>query len=433
MTIKLTGDKKNKPLLGLRMNLPDTFGERLSAIRQEAGYSTARQFYDYMEKCWQRMGVVAPITYATYAAYENNTRQPKLEVVAQLARFLNTSLDILLNLYDEEYLVQYLYTRGYDVRSIGEHIVLNIDGNFVGIKKNILLGILKQGHSLWTDFLKEYLDKALSNSFRAFSESNIAAGNNLIGAAIAELLKVDFKAFKRDMEFAPEELKNKFKNNIVMALLFYYFTHVNPFENIQVTLHFFDSLPKFYNLDNKYSRVEVSLKNKYEQEALDMFDYSNKMERIEFIEHYLREILGVKGGGPKLLKKWFFCGINAEFYLSEYEYNENDLQSSVGFYLSGLHTPDKTSKAFHKRFQEVPRTSTVRIPIPLGGEIELDGVTPQQMHVIMAARQKMRMMHEGEDSYEFEQLLPGVVHRDTLYNIKPKKITRVYATEKDEE
>lgn len=316
--------------------LPRTFGERLAMIRKEKGYTTAREFYDYMYKYWTRLDKSAPITYTTYSAYENNSRQPKLEVVAELARFLNTSLDILLDLYNEDYLLHYLHSHNYDAHSIGEHIVINMNGNYIGIQKNILLHILHKGHNKWSDFIEQYLNRVLSNTFRHFSDKNILAGNDLIGAAMANLLDVDFNEYKENMTHTTRALKVYFNENPVMALLFYYFTHTNPFENPQRTEDFLNMTYTYSTSEHPFN--EDYLYQHYSEDLVDMFYYADTMIRIDFIDQYLLEILGMKKSEAYNLKTWFFLGLVGGFHMAEYSYNENDLSSAPTFYLSHLYS-----------------------------------------------------------------------------------------------
>ena len=62
-----------------------SFQENLKYYREQAGYKTAKEFADILN-----------IPYNTYTAYENQKREPKLEMLIKIADLLNISLDDLL-------------------------------------------------------------------------------------------------------------------------------------------------------------------------------------------------------------------------------------------------------------------------------------------------------------------------------------------------
>lgn len=62
-----------------------SFQENLKYYREKAGYKTAKEFADVLN-----------IPYNTYTAYENQKREPKLEMLIKIADLLNISLDDLL-------------------------------------------------------------------------------------------------------------------------------------------------------------------------------------------------------------------------------------------------------------------------------------------------------------------------------------------------
>lgn len=59
--------------------------KNLRYYREQAGYKTAKEFADILN-----------IPYNTYTAYENQKREPKLEMLIKIADLLNISLDDLL-------------------------------------------------------------------------------------------------------------------------------------------------------------------------------------------------------------------------------------------------------------------------------------------------------------------------------------------------
>lgn len=63
----------------------NVFKENLKKYRIVAGYKTAKDF-----------AKVLGIPYPRYASYECNGREPKFEVLCQIARKLNVSIDNLL-------------------------------------------------------------------------------------------------------------------------------------------------------------------------------------------------------------------------------------------------------------------------------------------------------------------------------------------------
>ena len=62
-----------------------SFQENLKYYREKAGYKTAKEFADVLD-----------IPYNTYTAYENQKREPKLEMLIKIADLLNVSLDDLV-------------------------------------------------------------------------------------------------------------------------------------------------------------------------------------------------------------------------------------------------------------------------------------------------------------------------------------------------
>lgn len=61
------------------------FQENLKYYREKAGYKTAKDFSKALK-----------ISYTTYFAYENQGREPKYEILCQIADLLNISLDDLV-------------------------------------------------------------------------------------------------------------------------------------------------------------------------------------------------------------------------------------------------------------------------------------------------------------------------------------------------
>lgn len=61
------------------------FQARLNYYRKKAGYKTAKEFSNALG-----------IPYNTYTAYENQKREPKLDLLVKIADLLNVSLDELL-------------------------------------------------------------------------------------------------------------------------------------------------------------------------------------------------------------------------------------------------------------------------------------------------------------------------------------------------
>lgn len=59
--------------------------KNLRIYRERAGYATAKEFADALD-----------VPYNTYIAYENQKREPKLEMLIKIADLLNVSLDDLL-------------------------------------------------------------------------------------------------------------------------------------------------------------------------------------------------------------------------------------------------------------------------------------------------------------------------------------------------
>lgn len=68
------------------------FRENLRCYRKKAGYKTAKEFSNALG-----------IPYNTYTAYENQKREPKLDMLVKIADLLNVSTDELLEVKDKKY------------------------------------------------------------------------------------------------------------------------------------------------------------------------------------------------------------------------------------------------------------------------------------------------------------------------------------------
>lgn len=85
-----------------------SFQENLKHYRKKAGYKTAKDFADVLD-----------IPHNTYTAYENQKREPKLEMLIKIADLLNVSLDdlvgrtsnILVKTKDDKY--NFLFNKPY--------------------------------------------------------------------------------------------------------------------------------------------------------------------------------------------------------------------------------------------------------------------------------------------------------------------------------
>lgn len=62
-----------------------SFQENLRHYREQAGYKTAKEFADILN-----------IPYNTYTAYENQKREPKIDMLIKIADLLQVSTDDLL-------------------------------------------------------------------------------------------------------------------------------------------------------------------------------------------------------------------------------------------------------------------------------------------------------------------------------------------------
>lgn len=71
-------------------NKSTTFGERLRAAREKAGFSGPAMA--------EKIG----IKYPTYMRYENKNSEPRQETLVKIAKFLGTTTDYLLGLDDSE-------------------------------------------------------------------------------------------------------------------------------------------------------------------------------------------------------------------------------------------------------------------------------------------------------------------------------------------
>ena len=85
--------------------------ENLKFYRVKAGYKTAKEFSNALG-----------IPYNTYTAYENQKREPKLDMLVKIADLLHVSTDELLGAKDKKYTAKYL-----DGLAIRNRIMLEVE------------------------------------------------------------------------------------------------------------------------------------------------------------------------------------------------------------------------------------------------------------------------------------------------------------------
>lgn len=90
-----------------------SFQENLRHYREKAGYKTAKDFSNALG-----------IPYNTYTAYENQKREPKLDMLVKIADLLNVSTDELLG-YEKG--CAKISKRNYDRLSIRNRIMLEVE------------------------------------------------------------------------------------------------------------------------------------------------------------------------------------------------------------------------------------------------------------------------------------------------------------------
>lgn len=331
---------KMTTLPNLRPNESATFSATLTAIRQKRGFQTARSFYDYMCNYWRAAKEPIAITYATYAAYENGTRQPKLEVLAQLARFLTVSLDVLLNLYNENYILTFLHTHNYKAFAHGAHIMIHCNGNkILGIRKDIFLRHLQKGQIQWSQFIEHHINTLLHRTFKTYSEQTIHTGDRLIASAMALLLDIDFTEFEAQYEKSKQELSRSMIDNVTNALIFYYLTHTNPMEQPNMVRQLFNLADDYY-LTGIFAKEYIE--EHYPLDLQNMFYYSDTMKRIPYIDEYLSNLFGLHTQDPAQIKMAFFITL---FYGASMDviYEDNQLDESPTFMASSLYYSEDTS------------------------------------------------------------------------------------------
>lgn len=324
-------------------NFAELFSAQLSHIRKQRGFDTARSFYEYIANYYQAAKRPCPITYATYAAYENGTRQPKLEIVAQLARFLNVSLDVLLHMYDEDYVLTLLHNLNYKAYAHEAHIIIHFDSHkLIGIRKDLFLKYLHQGQLGWSQYMEHHIHALLQASLKKYSEQNLVLGDRLVASAMAVLLHIDFKQFEAQYEKHRQALRHAMIDNITNALIFYYLTNTNPLENIELVSQFLTLVDEYYTTG---VFADEYIEEHYPKTLRHMFYHSDTRERIPYIDEYICGLLGLTENEPQHIKMAFFTSL---FYGLDLEiiYDEQQLETQSTF-ITSLHyhgEPDNSAQ-----------------------------------------------------------------------------------------
>ena len=94
-----------------------TFGERITQLRKEAGYSTRNEFAD-------KLGI--PNT--TLRNYETDVREPGHTFLKQISEFFNVSVDYLLCLTDEKEVLNSFRLRASEQKMVEKYRNLDTHG-----------------------------------------------------------------------------------------------------------------------------------------------------------------------------------------------------------------------------------------------------------------------------------------------------------------
>lgn len=196
-------------------------------------FSSAREFYEFMKEDFRKRGNGAelPFSYPTYAAYENGTRTPKLETFVQLARYLDLSLDYLLDFYNADYLQNILQAQKYQCYQSNDMLYIQSKGTYVALNpasiQTTLENHLLKNSQKCRKLVKDEVEKALQKT-KACQAFNAQA---LARLSVATILGFDYDHFLEDLkkiDCKDDPVLKALQEEPLLALFFSYFTGSDP-------------------------------------------------------------------------------------------------------------------------------------------------------------------------------------------------------------
>lgn len=279
-------------------NKMHSLGQRLIEARQRQGFATAKEFYQHIEGLFELQNKNMPFTYTTYVAYENGNRQPRLDILVILARALETSVDVLLDFYNEDYLLYFLTTLGFTCLKARNFIYIETENkDYMAIKTDVLLRLIALADQDHKRYIRQRLQDYLASITRQISNAYLAEATDLIGKAMATLLDVDYEILRKGLPQCPPTLKLILNNDPITALAFYYYTGVHPIQNSTLANDIAGYFIDWYGYD--FSPEELTdenfhhpLEDKYPDAWQQIWQYQ-PAHRIDYIDEYMAQRLQI--------------------------------------------------------------------------------------------------------------------------------------------
>jgi len=208
------------------------FAENLVRWRKKRGFHTAKDFYAQLEKEYHLQGLPVPFTYMAYSSYENGSRAPKYEILVQLARFLDVSLDTLLDLYDETYILHFLTRNDFHVQ-LQNHLFVIQDGKgaSLAIDSARILEEINHLREKNTAQIQETLMTLIRQDMQKNTLVQLKKATDLVTQSMALLLHIDFPALQAKLKGT--RFFARLGSNWMYVLFFIYLTNCNPLVNLE--------------------------------------------------------------------------------------------------------------------------------------------------------------------------------------------------------
>ena len=158
-----------------QLDKANNLAKRLIEARQRQGFATAKEFYQHLEVLFKLQNKDVPFSYPAYASYENGNRQPRLDILVILARTLETSIDVLLDFYDNDYLLHFLTTLGFSCLKAKDFIYIETENkDYITIRSEVLLHLIALADKDHKEYIRQRLQDFLASLIRQVSGAYLA-------------------------------------------------------------------------------------------------------------------------------------------------------------------------------------------------------------------------------------------------------------------
>lgn len=291
------------------------FAENLMAWRKKRGYRTAKDFYTQLEKECASCNADVPFSYMAYVSYENGSRTPKYEILVQLARFLDVSLDILLGLYDADYILHFLTKNEFHAILKEDQIYIRDNaGNCISTNADNILKFIQQIRERQEAAIHDTLRTLLRRHIQKDSLTQLQEAGEVVATSIATLLQIDYKALQTTIKGS--SFFEGLNNNLILVLFFIYVTGCNPLDDLERATHLMDEYKHQMAeiMDDAAEKNVVKWKG-FKIPGTNQIDAYEPEPRIPAIDRYMRIYMSIHkesnmGDSFEILKFNFFYYLN---------------------------------------------------------------------------------------------------------------------------